>query len=39
MILGLLETFAGAYLSAFTMGGFGAEYKDIIAFMILMVKT
>jgi len=37
IVLGILETFAGAYLSAFTMGGFGAEYKDIIAFLILIL--
>ncbi len=37
IVLGMLETFAGAYLSAFTMGGFGAEYKDVIAFLILIL--
>ncbi len=37
MILGMLETFAGAYMSAFTMGAAGAEYKDIFAFGILIL--
>jgi branched-chain amino acid transport system permease protein len=37
MVLGMLENFAGAYMSAFTMGAFGAEYKDIFAFSILIL--
>ena len=37
MVLGMLETFAGAYLSVFTMGAAGAEYKDILAFVILII--
>jgi branched-chain amino acid transport system permease protein len=37
IVLGLLETFAGAYLSIFTMGAFGSEYKDILAFAILIL--
>lgn len=37
IVLGLLETFAGAYMSAFTMGAAGAEYKDIFAFGILIL--
>jgi branched-chain amino acid transport system permease protein len=37
MVLGMLETFAGSYLSAFTMGAAGAEYKDILAFVILII--
>lgn len=37
MVLGMLETFAGAYLSVFTMGAAGAEYKDILAFAILIL--
>lgn len=37
IVLGMLETFAGAYLSVFTMGAFGAEYKDILAFAILIM--
>ena len=37
IVLGMLETFAGAYLSTFTMGAAGAEYKDILAFAILIM--
>lgn len=37
IVLGMLETFAGSYLSVFTMGAAGAEYKDILAFVILIV--
>lgn len=37
MVLGMLESFAGAYLGTFTMGNFGSEYKDIIAFLILII--
>jgi branched-chain amino acid transport system permease protein len=37
LVLGLLETFAGSYLSIFTMGAAGAEYKDILAFAILIM--
>jgi branched-chain amino acid transport system permease protein len=37
MVLGMLETFAGSYLSVFTMGAAGAEYKDILAFAILIL--
>ncbi len=37
LVLGMLETFAGAYLSTFTMGAAGAEYKDILAFAILIL--
>jgi branched-chain amino acid transport system permease protein len=37
IVLGMLETFAGSYLSVFTMGAFGAEYKDIVAFAILIM--
>lgn len=37
IVLGLLETFAGAFMSAFTMGAAGAEYKDIFAFGILIL--
>ena len=36
IVLGMLETFAGSYLSVFTMGAAGAEYKDILAFAILI---
>ncbi len=37
IVLGMLETFAGSYLSVFTNGAFGAEYKDILAFAILII--
>jgi branched-chain amino acid transport system permease protein len=37
IILGMLEIFAGSYLSAFTAGAAGAEYKDIFAFGILIL--
>ena len=37
IVLGMLETYAGAYLSLFTMGAAGAEYKDILAFAILIL--
>jgi branched-chain amino acid transport system permease protein len=36
IVLGLLESFAASYLSIFTHGAFGAEYKDIFAFIILI---
>ena len=37
IVLAMLESFAGAYMSAFTDGAFGAEYKDIFAFSILIL--
>ncbi len=37
IVLGLLESFGAAYLSLFTHGAFGAEYKDIFAFFILII--
>ncbi len=37
IVLGMLETFAGSYLNVFTVGAFGAEYKDILAFGILIL--
>lgn len=37
IVLGMLETFAGSYLNVFTFGAFGAEYKDILAFGILIL--
>jgi len=37
LVLGLLEAFAGSYLSLLTHGAFGAEYKDIFAFSILIL--
>ncbi len=37
LVLGLLEAFAASYLSLLTGGRFGAEYKDIFAFSILIL--
>lgn len=37
IVLGMLESFAASYLSIFTQGAFGAEYKDILAFSILII--
>jgi branched-chain amino acid transport system permease protein len=37
IVLGMLESFAGAYLGTYTMGAFGSEYKDIIAFSVLII--
>ena len=37
LVLGLLEAFAASYLSLVTGGAFGAEYKDIFAFSILIL--
>jgi branched-chain amino acid transport system permease protein len=37
IVLGMLESFAGAYLGTYTRGAFGSEYKDIIAFLVLIV--
>lgn len=37
IVLGMLESFAGAYLSAYTVGAAGAEYKDILSFAILIL--
>jgi branched-chain amino acid transport system permease protein len=37
LVLGLLEAFAASYLSLLTGGAFGAEYKDIFAFAILIL--
>jgi branched-chain amino acid transport system permease protein len=37
MMLGLLEAFAASYLSIITDGAFGAEYKDVVAFLVLIV--
>jgi len=34
MMLGLLEAFAASYLSLLTHGAFGAEYKDVVAFLV-----
>ena len=37
MLLGLLEAFAASYLSLITDGAFGAEYKDVVAFLTLIL--
>lgn len=37
IVLGMLETFAGSYMGVFTMGTAGTEYKDIFAFLILIL--
>jgi branched-chain amino acid transport system permease protein len=33
----LLEAFAASYLSLLTDGAFGAEYKDVFAFLVLIL--
>jgi branched-chain amino acid transport system permease protein len=37
LVLGFLEAFAASYLSTLTGGAFGAEYKDIFAFSVLIL--
>jgi len=37
LVLGLLEAFAASYMSLLTGGAFGAEYKDIFAFAVLIL--
>ncbi len=37
IVLGLLEAFAASYLSILTNGAFGAEYKDLFAFVVLIL--
>ena len=37
LVLGLLEAFAASYMSILTGGAFGAEYKDIFAFSVLIL--
>ena len=37
MVLGMLEAFAASYLSILTGGHFGAEYKDVFAFTVLIM--
>lgn len=37
VVLGLLEAFAASYMSLLTGGAFGAEYKDIFAFSVLIL--
>lgn len=36
LLLGMLEALAASYLSIFTDGAFGAEYKDVVAFVVLI---
>lgn len=37
LLLGTLEALAASYLSIFTDGAFGAEYKDVVAFVVLIL--
>jgi branched-chain amino acid transport system permease protein len=37
MVLGMLEAFAASYLAILTDGAFGAEYKDVFAFVVLIL--
>jgi branched-chain amino acid transport system permease protein len=37
LVLGLMEAFAASYLGILTNGAFGAEYKDVFAFLILIL--
>ncbi|HWP58238.1 MAG TPA: hypothetical protein VNL14_10150 [Candidatus Acidoferrales bacterium] len=37
LVLGLMEAMAASYLSIFTGGTFGAEYKDVFAFAVLIL--
>jgi branched-chain amino acid transport system permease protein len=37
LLLGMLEALAASYLSIFTDGAFGAEYKDVVAFLVLIL--
>jgi len=37
LVLGMLEAFAASYMSFLTNGAFGAEYKDIFAFSVLIL--
>lgn len=37
VLLGVLESLAGAYLGPLTNGAFGAEYKDVFSFAILIL--
>ena len=37
LVLGVLEAFAASYMSLLTGGAFGAEYKDIFAFSVLIL--
>ncbi|HEX9442597.1 MAG TPA: branched-chain amino acid ABC transporter permease [Candidatus Binatia bacterium] len=37
LVLGLMEAFAASYLTLVTDGAFGAEYKDVFAFAVLIL--
>jgi branched-chain amino acid transport system permease protein len=37
LVLGLMEAFAASYLAVITNGAFGAEYKDVFAFAVLIL--
>ncbi|MGH7773704.1 MAG: branched-chain amino acid ABC transporter permease [Candidatus Binatia bacterium] len=37
IVLGLMEALAASYLSILTNGAFGAEYKDVFAFAVLIL--
>ncbi|MHB0886434.1 MAG: branched-chain amino acid ABC transporter permease [Bacillota bacterium] len=37
VLLGMVESLGSAYLGIFTHGAFGAEYKDVFAFVILIL--
>jgi branched-chain amino acid transport system permease protein len=37
VVLGMLEALAASYLSILTDGAFGAEYKDVVAFVVLIL--
>jgi branched-chain amino acid transport system permease protein len=37
MVLGMMEALAASYLSILTGGAFGAEYKDVVAFLVLIL--
>lgn len=37
LLIGVLESFGGMYLGILTNGAFGAEYKDVFAFAILIL--
>jgi branched-chain amino acid transport system permease protein len=37
LVLGMLEALAASYLSILTGGAFGAEYKDVFAFVVLIL--
>jgi branched-chain amino acid transport system permease protein len=37
LVLGLMEAFAASYLALLTNGAFGAEYKDVVAFAVLIL--